>query len=279
MAATIAEKPSAAKSEREDEAPPRVVEDEEADVEPELGIGDAERCGVAPGQVGLDLAGGGPAGEQPDQDAEPDHDPDRPGLDQLAVAVEQLTAAAGGPQPRAQPVGDGGVGDHDGGHDQPEGREQTDPRQQHGREHGPEVDGVEPEPVGPEVDEDGEGDHQNGDDDQRGQDRAAPSADPKGTHSGLLLSFCSASRPRRHRCRAAVEPRSDRDAVRSAYARTPKTTDFRPVMTTIRVSLENPGPGDMPRGVTVSGSWEFRRTDPTAPPRPRRRSPRPRWRP
>ena len=152
--------PEHGEGERQDEAPPRVVEDEEADVEAELRVGDAERGRVPPGEIGLGLTGRRTAGEQPDQHPEPDHDPDRPGLEQLAVPLQQLATAAGRTQARADPVGDGGVRHHDRGHDQAEGGEQADPGQQHRAEHRPVVERVEPQPVGPEVDEDREAHHQ-----------------------------------------------------------------------------------------------------------------------
>ena len=54
--------------ERSDEPPPRVAEDEEADVHAELRIGDAERRRLPPGEVSeTTLPRRGAAGEQPDQ--------------------------------------------------------------------------------------------------------------------------------------------------------------------------------------------------------------------
>ena len=191
--------------ERQGEPPPRVAEDEEGHVDAELRIVDVERRRVAPGKVVEDAGTRRAAGEEPDQDADDHGDHDESRLEQVAVALQDR-AAAGRTQPRPEPEGDRGVGDHAGGHDQSEGREQADPGQQHLAEDGAVVEGSVPEPVGPDAGEDREDHHEGRDDDQGGQDRASSSADPHGAQlctplSVLLigLAACAASCTRGNR--------------------------------------------------------------------------------
>ena len=72
------------------EGQPRQREDEEAQVEAELRIGDPERLGVAPEQEGLPLRRRGEPGGQPgdERNDERRQSPDR--LERLAVTVEGI---------------------------------------------------------------------------------------------------------------------------------------------------------------------------------------------
>jgi hypothetical protein len=55
--------------ERQDEPPPRIVENKEPDVEAEPRIGDVEGRGVSPGQVVQHVAAGRTAREEADDEA------------------------------------------------------------------------------------------------------------------------------------------------------------------------------------------------------------------
>ena len=165
--------------ERQHEPPPRVAEDEERDVEPELRVVDVERLRVAPGQIFQGPTTGRAAGEQADDDTDDDQHPDESGLQQLPVALEQRAAGRLDAQPRPQPVGDRGVGDDARRHDQPEGHEQPDPGQQHLAEHRAVAERPVPQTVGPDAGEDRERHDQDRDDDQRRQNGAPSSADPQ----------------------------------------------------------------------------------------------------
>ena len=194
------------------EAPPRVGEDEEGDVQAELGVRGAERGGVAPGQEGEDLAARGATGEEPDQHGDRGDDPDEAGLQQLPVALEQRAARRPGADPRPEAVGEGGAAGHGEGHQQAAAEEQADPDQQHLVEDGAEVERAVPEPVGPHAGEDGEQDHQHGGDHQGGQDGAPASTDAYATQktrlsSGSCWSSTDAEGARRPYC--SVQPPAD----------------------------------------------------------------------
>ena len=180
MAATTALIPSAAKA-KDSEPPPRVAEDEERDVDPELLVGLPERGRVAPGQEFQGLTTRGAAGEQADQDRHDDHDPGKAGLEKLPIALQQRAGRGLGAHPRPQPIGDRCVrGDHR-GHDQPEGHEQADPGHQHLAEHRAEAERLIPQTVGPHAGEDRKRHHQHSDDHQRRQDCTPASTDSQAT--------------------------------------------------------------------------------------------------
>ena len=176
------------------EAPPRIVEDEERDIQPELGLLDAERGGVAPGQVGQGLPGGSTAGEEAENDPDRDHHGEEAHLQDFSVALQQWAGGRLGPHPGPEAVSDRRVRGHRRRHDEPEAHEQADPGQQHGVEHRTEVEGVEPQPGRPEAGEDGEDDHQDRDDHQGRQNGTAPATHSHATQPFLLIRFRTANR-------------------------------------------------------------------------------------
>ena len=78
------------RQERDDEVDPGQVEDEEADVEAELGVRRAEVGAVAPQQEGVPLRGRREAGEEPDGERRRDRRGPAHRLDELAVVLHRL---------------------------------------------------------------------------------------------------------------------------------------------------------------------------------------------
>ena len=77
------------------EPPPRITEDEEPDVQPELGIGFAEGRPVLPREVLERVAARGASGEKLDDAQSYDH-PDELGFEHLPVTLEQGAARSAG---------------------------------------------------------------------------------------------------------------------------------------------------------------------------------------
>ena len=92
--------------EADDEAQPRQGEDEEADVEAELRVLDAERLAVGPQQEGAPGAHRPGAGEQAEHDRDDPHGEAAQRLDGLAVLLEHLLGGRDRDVQRAGAVGD-----------------------------------------------------------------------------------------------------------------------------------------------------------------------------
>jgi len=136
----------------DDVVPERQVEDVEADVLLEVGVGAAEGLAVPPHRVVAPLTRGRRAREQPHHHGCDADDPAHPGRQELAVAVHPVVGHARHPRPQDRPeaVGHRHRQRHRRAHQAGEHEEQAHAGEQEGAEDLAVAEGPEPQPFGPE---------------------------------------------------------------------------------------------------------------------------------
>ena len=150
-----------------DEAQERQGHQVEADVQPELRVILAEGFLVEEQQHLLPLAGGGTAGEEPEQHGKSDHDHAAHRLQLGLVAVEVVPDFGVRGVDRPGVVGDPDGVEHAGEHDGEASGEDADPGQVFRQEHFEEAKLLVPEDVRPHVGEENEADDDQRNDNER----------------------------------------------------------------------------------------------------------------
>jgi hypothetical protein len=162
--------------EADHEAQPRQGEDEEAHVEAELRVLDAERLAVGPEQEGAPRAHRPGTGEQAEDDRDGHHADAAQRLDGLAVLLEHLLGRGDRDVQRTGAVGDDQAGGHHAPGDDRGPREDRELGRQLLDEHAAEADRVVPPHVGEQVGDDAADDDDTQQDEQGGAERAPPAA-------------------------------------------------------------------------------------------------------
>ncbi len=159
---------------------PRQLEDVEADVLVEVGIGAVEGLGVAPQQEVAPLPHARGAGEGADHRRHTDDQPGADRGDRLAVAVQVGLLRRGRPEQRPVAVGQQDAGADRQRHHDREDQEEQDPGPDQGAEDLPVADLAEPQPVGVDRRERGQAEERD-DQDHRGDHQCPrPAGRPRG---------------------------------------------------------------------------------------------------